>query len=224
VDGTYRYASTANGTREPHHGVEIGKNFGTPIVAAADGVILVADSDKEAVYGPWTNYYGNMIVIQHAEDLFTLYAHLSKIDVAQGDAVTTGQKIGEMGQSGAATGSHLHFEVRRGNVEDYFSTMNPELWIQPKDSTGGLKISVVNEDSAFQPAELTIALYGDANEPSQVYYVDTYDKSLAVEENAGLSDLPVGRYRITLIHNGQLYERWLEVQSGKLTETVIVLK
>jgi hypothetical protein len=118
----------------------------------------------------------------------------------------------------------LHFEVRRGNVEDYFSTMNTELWIQPKDSTGGLKISVVNEDSAFQPAELTIALYHDANEPSLVYYVDTYDKSLAFEENAGLSDLPAGRYRITLIHNGQLYERWLKVQSGKLTETVIVVK
>src|SRR6266702_2816025 len=80
VDGTYRFASTANGTREPHHGVEIGKDFGTPIQAAADGVILFAGPDTEAKFSPWINFYGNVIVIQHAGDLFTLYAHLSKIE------------------------------------------------------------------------------------------------------------------------------------------------
>ena len=225
VDGTYRYASTANGARDPHHGVEIGSKYGTPVHAAADGIILFAGPDDEAVYGPWTNFYGNMIVIRHADDLFTLYAHLSKIDVQQGDTVTVGQKIGEVGQSGGATGSHLHFEVRRGDVEDYFSTLNPELWLMPRqDASGALTISILDEALKFQRATLTIEQYSDANESIFAYYLDTYDKSMPAQENAALSDLSAGRYRITLIQNGYFYERWVEVQSGKFTQVVFIVK
>ena len=224
VDGTYRYASTANGTRDPHHGVEIGKNYGIPILAAADGVVLFAGPDKVAIFSPWTDFYGNMIVIQHSDELYTLYGHMSALDVQAGDVVTAGQKIGEMGQSGAATGSHLHFEVRRGDVEDYFATVNPELWLKPKEAHGVLKISITDAENNFQHAELTIGQYLEGKEPQMTYYSDTYDKSLAVDENFGMGNLLQGRYRITLIQNGQLYERWVEVQSGKLTEVVIALK
>src|SRR6266498_3179940 len=121
VDVTYRYASTANGTRDPHHGVEFLNKFGTPVYAARDGVVFFAGPDSKPMFSPWPDYYGNLIVIQHADDLYTLYAHLSKILVQAGQSVKVGDEIGEVGQTGVAIGSHLHFEVRRGNVEDYYS-------------------------------------------------------------------------------------------------------
>jgi hypothetical protein len=166
-----------------------------------------------------------MIVIQHADDLFTLYAHLSKIDVQAGEAVTVGEQIGEMGHSGAATGSHLHFEVRHGKAEDYFASVNPELWLVPKPDCGALMVSLVGSDGKFEHGQLTIQQVSAANEPLLTYYLDTYDKSLLTSvENAGMTDLPAGRYRISLVQNGHLLERWVEVQSGKLTQVVIVDK
>jgi hypothetical protein len=231
VDVTYRYASTENGTREPHHGVEFLNKFGTPVQAAADGVVVFAGPDAEAVYSPWVNFYGNLIVLKHDNDLYTLYAHLSKIDVQVGDAVLVGQKIGEVGQTGVATGSHLHFEVRSGEVKDYFATQNPELWLAPQRGdrnllNGTLMISVV--DGLGKPlfAELTIARYlGSSAKPEKTFYLDTYVNEMATgDENAAMSGLQFGRYRIALKLNGQLYERWVEVQSGKLTQTVIVVK
>ena len=231
VDTTYRYASTANGAREPHHGVEFLNQYGTPVQAAADGVIVFAGPDVEAIYSPWVNFYGNVVVIKHENDLFTLYAHLSKIDVQVGDAVQVGEKIGEVGQSGVATGSHLHFEVRRGDVENYLSTQNPELWLAPERDErnleyGTLMLSIMDAASQYQLAELTVARYPKSSgEPEKVFYLDTYAKELANgAENAGMSGLKAGRYRIALKLNGQLYERWVEVQSGKLTQAVIVVK
>jgi murein DD-endopeptidase MepM/ murein hydrolase activator NlpD len=134
VDPTYRYASTANGTREPHHGVEFPNQSGTPVYAAGKGTVVFAGPDKEAIYSPWENFYGNLVVLQHEDGLFTLYAHLSKIDVSVGQKVFTTDKIGEVGKTGVAIGSHLHFEVRRGDGKDYFATQNPELWLVPPKS------------------------------------------------------------------------------------------
>src|SRR5262245_37459731 len=82
VDSTYPYGSTAKGKRDPHHGVEFLNKFGTPVYTAGDGTVVFAGPDQEAVYSPWINFYGNIVIIKHNDDLFTLYAHLSKIDVA----------------------------------------------------------------------------------------------------------------------------------------------
>jgi len=231
VEITYRYASTANGAREPHHGVEFLNRFGTPIHAAADGVVIFAGADMEATYSPWINFYGNLVVIKHDNDLFTLYAHLSKIDVNAGDVLQAGRKIGEVGQSGVATGSHLHFEVRRGDVRNYFSTRNPELWLVPERDErnlqyGTLMISLLDDSSRYQTARLTIQRYAKpADAPSKTYYLDTYVNEMATgEENAALSGLQAGRYRIALKFNGHLYERWVEVQSGKLTQVIFVVR
>jgi Peptidase family M23 len=231
VDVSYRYASTENGTREPHHGVEFLNRYGTPVQAAADGVVVFAGPDVKAVYSPWVNFYGNLIVLKHDNDLYTLYAHLSKILVTAGDVVKVGEKIGEVGQSGVATGSHLHFEVRRGDVENYFATQNPELWLVPrKDENnakyGALMISVVDEQSKYRFADLTIARYiGSSDQPEKTFYLVTYVNEMATgDENAAMSDLKAGRYRIALKLDGQLYERWVDVQSGKLTQAVIVVK
>jgi hypothetical protein len=232
VDATYRYGSTADGTREPHHGVEFPNPSGTPIHAAAAGTVIFAGPDQEAIYSPWANFYGNVVVIEHDNELFTLYAHLSKIDVETGQNVFVGDKIGEVGRTGGAIGSHLHFEVRQRNGEDYFAAQNPELWLVPPrdangDSFGTLMLSVVEENhSLIKFAKFTLEYYQDGSKPPvKSYYGTTYSSEmLNGEENAGLGELPAGQYRIAVERNGQVYERWVEVKSGKLTQVVIVVK
>lgn len=226
VDRTYPYASTANGTRDPHHGVEIQGKFGTPVHAAADGVVRFAGPDDEARYSPWRGFYGNVVVIRHTDEVYTLYAHLSKVTVQAGEEVKAGDLIGEVGQSGAATGSHLHFEVRRGDAEDYFSVVNPELWLMPSQAeAGAIAFSIVNGEGGFQQTSITIQRMDEWNNAVEAYYVDTYHPSLAVgSENAAIGDLPAGQYRVTLIANGRFYERRVEVESGKLTQVVFVVE
>ncbi len=233
IDQTYRYGSTQNNTRDPHHGVDMGNPIGTPVHAAADGKVVFAGSDKEAIYSPWTNFYGNVIVIQHDGDLFTLYGHLSKVIVQAGQTVQSGEQIGEVGREGVAIGSHLHFEVRRGSDgSDYFSTFNPELWMVPKDDASGmplgaLAISIVDENHQFiKYTEFTARYYLTQTGPKiRSYYLVTYPFNMANEsENAALGDLAAGYYYIALKINDHTYQRWVEVKSGKLTQVVFVVK
>jgi murein DD-endopeptidase MepM/ murein hydrolase activator NlpD len=232
MDQTYLYGSTANGTREPHHGVDIPNKSGTPVYAAADATVVFAGPDKEAVYAPWPNFYGNLIVLQHRDGLFTLYAHLSKIDVQAGQLINVGTQIGEVGRTGVAIGSHLHFEVRQGDVENYFSTQDPQLWLIPAgdangQSFGTLAISVMDEDRKLvKYAKYTITSSAEgAQEEVKSYYGTTYSADmLKGEENAVLGELPSGHYRIAIERHGRVYERQVEVESGKLTQVVFVVK
>ncbi|EMF81749.1 peptidase, M23 family [Leptospira weilii serovar Topaz str. LT2116] len=89
-----------------HGGLDIAAEEGTPVYASADGEVQF--SDKKGGYG-------NLIVLGHKLGYETLYGHLSSISVRPGEKVSKGQKIGEVGQTGRATGNHLHFEVRRFN-------------------------------------------------------------------------------------------------------------
>jgi murein DD-endopeptidase MepM/ murein hydrolase activator NlpD len=93
------------GQRKGHNGMDIGAPKGTTIVAAEDGTVIVAQ---------YLRGYGNTVIIDHGSGLWTLYAHMSKISVGQGDSVKRGKtKIGEVGSTGRSTGNHLHFEVRK---------------------------------------------------------------------------------------------------------------
>lgn len=87
-----------------HAGVDIRAATGTPVLAAADGVVLRTGSQVFA---------GRLVVIAHDVDLVTVYYHLSAIDVAPGQAVRRGEVIGRVGASGNATAPHLHFGVCR---------------------------------------------------------------------------------------------------------------
>jgi murein DD-endopeptidase MepM/ murein hydrolase activator NlpD len=86
-----------------HEGVDFTAAMGTPIVAAAGGVV---------VYSGFHSEYGNMIDVDHGNDLVSRYAHASKRMVKVGQVVVRGQKIAEVGSTGRSTGPHLHFEVR----------------------------------------------------------------------------------------------------------------
>ncbi len=88
----------------PHEGIDLDANRGDSILAAADGVVIEARNSRG---------YGRMVVIRHGTEYTTLYAHLDRLRVREGQSVQRGQVIGTAGDSGVATGVHLHFEIRR---------------------------------------------------------------------------------------------------------------
>ncbi|MDQ1193235.1 murein DD-endopeptidase MepM/ murein hydrolase activator NlpD [Brevundimonas vesicularis] len=92
-----------------HKGVDIAAPKGTTVFTAAEGEVIRTGYDPEG--------YGNFIEVRHPNGMSTLYGHLSRIDVANGDAVASGQRIGLVGSTGYSTGPHLHFEVRRGGAQ-----------------------------------------------------------------------------------------------------------
>jgi murein DD-endopeptidase MepM/ murein hydrolase activator NlpD len=94
------------GQRTFHYGLDFGNITGTPIYATADGVVRSTGKQK---------YFGKFIAISHKFGYQTNYAHLHKMYVKKGDEVKRGQIIGEMGNSGRSTGTHLHYEVLRYN-------------------------------------------------------------------------------------------------------------
>lgn len=85
-----------------HSGLDFPADVGAPIVAAAGGVVVVAEFHPA---------YGQMLEVDHGNDLVTRYAHASRVLVQKGDVVRRGQKIAEVGTTGRSTGPHLHFEV-----------------------------------------------------------------------------------------------------------------
>jgi len=240
IDRGYPYGTTEGGTRDPHHGVEFNNASGTPVLAAADGRVVVAGDDSQKIYAIYSNSYGNLIVIEHhfpgiAQTVFTLYGHLSRVEVQVGQTVESGAEIGRVGSTGAAIGSHLHFEVRLGQ-DDYDSNRNPVLWLKPlAEASGGGALGVLAgraEDAQGQPIQTTalnIQYFADPNGPqSAAWPVETYTPSGhpvkaddAWNENFTLGDLQPGNYRISLMWGGRLYERWVEVFPGQLTFFVL---
>jgi murein DD-endopeptidase MepM/ murein hydrolase activator NlpD len=87
-------------------------------VAALEGTMVRAPADGEVVFSGPRNGYGNTVILEHVGGLQTVYAHLREIDVRRGDRLARGEKLGEVGQTGRATGPHLHFEVRRGGSRE----------------------------------------------------------------------------------------------------------
>ncbi|MGI9132444.1 MAG: M23 family metallopeptidase, partial [Rhodoferax sp.] len=87
------------GTSALHTGVDFSAEAGTPIVAAAGGVVVTQEFHPQ---------YGNMVEIDHGNDLITRYGHASRVHVKKGDLIKRGQRLADVGSSGRATGSHLH--------------------------------------------------------------------------------------------------------------------
>jgi murein DD-endopeptidase MepM/ murein hydrolase activator NlpD len=105
-----------NGEGAFHSGIDIDAPYGTPVRAAGDGDVTGASMGSG---------YGRQVVINHGHDLLTVYGHLSAIAALPGQHVTRGEIIGYVGQSGRATGPHLHYEVRIHNVP-----VNPHKYLR----------------------------------------------------------------------------------------------
>ena len=99
--------SPVSGNAGIHTGLDMAADFGADISAAADGKVLDAR---------WDDSYGNYVKLQHQNNTVSIYAHCSRLCVEEGESVSAGEKIAEIGSTGASTGNHLHFEVRKDNI------------------------------------------------------------------------------------------------------------
>ena len=236
IEIAYRYGSTLNGKRDPHHGVEFINEFGTPILAVAEGRVIYADKDKPAIYTPWERFYGNLVVIEHNlsgldAPLYTLYAHLSTINVEKGEIVQKGQPVGNVGMSGGAVGSHLHFEVRMG--ESYTETRNPELWLMPlEENHGAIVVQIADERGKLIRVPLIVEKVGGAEDAlkrvasleayaPEKYPVGGEDKW---QETHAIAGIPSGKYRLSFSFAGQYWERFIEVYTNKVSVVYFVVE
>lgn len=117
------------GMQAMHEGIDFVAPTGTPIVAAAGGVVIASE---------WNHDFGNMVEIDHGNDITTLYAHASKVYVRVGDVVKRNQHIADIGSTGRATGPHLHFEVHVKNVPQ-----NPDKFLHADRAPASKRVASV---------------------------------------------------------------------------------
>ncbi len=220
---TYRYGGVffADVT---HSGVDIPADPGVPVIAAGPGTVIWAGwglfsedptNEKDA--------YGIAVAIRHdfgylSEPLYTIYAHMRSENVTVGQFVSTGDQLGEVGDTGYTTGPHLHFEIRIGK-NTYFHTRNPELWVAPSQGWGVLAGRIMDSSrKAMHQApvyiraldttrEWTVYTYG----PESVRPDDYYN------ENMVISDLPAGRYRIAIQYGDANNYLTVQIVPGQVT-------
>ena len=115
-----------------HKAIDIAASSGSPVYAAEDGTVSYVQIWDGSYDTTGMMSYGHMVEVRHADGNTTLYAHLSEINVQQGEKVVRGQRIGRVGSTGNATGPHLHFEVitseGKADPAEYLWTM-PGEWI-----------------------------------------------------------------------------------------------
>ncbi len=220
----YAYGSTDGGGRPVHHGDDFENPTGTPVLAAADGVIYYAGEDVRYIFGPQPNFYGRVVVIQHSMSdsggtVFTLYGHLSAVSVARGQTVKAGAPIGIVGSAGVAIGAHLHFEVRIADPTDYNATRNPELWIKPFNSYGAIA-GRVTDPSGLVLYGVSIEIQnGGLYRSAETYGDESTPGDSLLGENFATSDLPSGYYSVFIKNadSGLLYRNTVFVRPGKVT-------
>lgn len=112
-----------SGRKNLHTGIDLGASCQTPILAAADGEVMLVKEDPRNCTSCG---YGNYIILKHRNGYRTIYAHLTKIKVEMNQVMTAGQVIGTVGNTGHSFGCHLHFEVRAGEEH-----VDPKTYIHP---------------------------------------------------------------------------------------------
>lgn len=125
ISGVYGSQRILNGEpRQPHFGVDVAAPVGTPVVAAADGIVRLAERD---LY-----YTGGTILIDHGYGLNSVYSHLESVVVKPGDTVRQGDKVGTLGGTGRVTGPHLDWRVNL-----FLTRLDPALLVPPMPAPGG---------------------------------------------------------------------------------------
>ena len=218
TDKAYPFGSTRGGSLRPHHGVEFNVPSGTQILAAASGTVVVAGADDVELVGPQSNFYGQVVVIQHDflylnQPVYTLYGHLSELFVNVGQTVAAGDIIALSGATGVADGSHLHFEVRVGE-NSYNASRNPLLWLWPFPDRGTVTGRVVFPDGGLA-YEAPVSLRRiDGPAPylaTTTYAVGEFRSDQGWGENFAIDDVPAGYYEITVRSSTTSYtvEAWV---------------
>ncbi len=206
--------------------------MGTPVLAVASGMVIVAGTDQVEVYGLKPNFYGQLVVVQldrefHEQPVFVLYGHLSRVTARVGQQVTTGDVLGEVGMTGVAIGPHLHFEVRVG-ANTYADTRNPELWLKPLPGHGTIAGRLL--DAEGNPILEALINFHQAEEPDKrwretwTYASDGVNPDEEWGENFVMGDAPAGSYVLKTSINGRLYTQEITVGAGKTSFVILETK
>ncbi|MCU7378119.1 MAG: M23 family metallopeptidase [Clostridiales Family XIII bacterium] len=120
ISSEYGWRNCPYHGREKHSGIDVPAPSGTPIVAAQGGKIIMAGRNGS---------YGNCIIINHGNGVYSLYGHCSSLIAGNGSNVKKGQKIAKVGSTGNSTGPHCHFEVRKG-ANKHSNNVNPHPYLK----------------------------------------------------------------------------------------------
>lgn len=129
-----------SGTSALHTGLDFPAEQGTPIYSAAGGVVVTQEYHMQ---------YGNMVEVDHGNDLITRYAHASRVFVKKGDLIKRGQKLAEVGTTGRSTGPHLHFEVLVQGVPQ-----DPQKFLNAGRNLPGAQVAQASPSAGALPQKL----------------------------------------------------------------------
>ncbi|HEY44835.1 MAG TPA: peptidoglycan DD-metalloendopeptidase family protein [Anaerolineae bacterium] len=217
----YRYGSTLFGEENIHTGVDLGADRGTSVLASGPGeVVWTGYGLYRGIYDE-TDPYGLAVAIRHdfghhGQQLYTVYAHMQSICVWEGQRVQTGEILGTVGDTGHASGPHLHFEVRLGENR-YWTTFNPELWIAPPIGWGVLAGRVEDSFGSLLK-EYLVQIYSiETGERWDVwtYAEGTIHSDEFYSENFVISDLPAGPYEVHIDFIGRSFTTQLYLYPGQ---------
>lgn len=215
------------------YGVDFVNSQGTPVLAAAEGTVRYAGLDQEGVFSPFPEFHGQMVVLEHhlpgfSEPVFTIYSHLSEINIEAGQPVLRGEVIGAVGSTGQTTGSELHFEVRYGENHTH-NARNPELWLLQSNPDGeplhgalagrvlnvngapitGLEKVVVTPLGEAGGAPIDVLVYSDNRLQLQLPWYETF----------AIGNLPPGAYKISFSLPGVGFQSSVvDIYPGRITQ------
>jgi len=228
---SYAFGSTAGGRYRVHHGLDIPNPMGTPIRAGVTGQVVHAGRDMPTVLGPYSNFYGNAVVIrldrrlrtpEGEKEIYVLYGHMSAVYAQAGQSVQPEDVVGAVGMEGIAIGPHLHVEVRVAE-NSYATTVNPILWMEPPPDTGVVALRVVDRQGRAWPG-VRVGLVRYVDGQGQWYRsVETYAAEEPLQpdpiwgENAAVGHVPPGTYAVTATINGEQVTRRIQVEAGRTT-------
>ncbi len=217
----FRYGYEYTDEDAIHTGVDITSPLHQPVLAAGDGQVIFAGYGLLNGGGDKNDPYGLAILIKHNfsynnQTIYTVYAHLDRIDVQKNQMVQAGEQIGIVGMTGNTSGPHLHFEVR---TEDEYGgrVQNPELWMAPSLGSGVLAGKL---KSTYGYLLSTQTLYLKSLETDQIYEFISYKTGTAVfpdpyfDENFVFGNIPAGTYQLSTIYNYRWYRLTLTIAPG----------
>jgi murein DD-endopeptidase MepM/ murein hydrolase activator NlpD len=223
LNDDYRYGTDYGGEMKTHTGVDIAAPRWTPVLAAADGVVVWSGVGLFGHYINKDDPYGMAVSIRHdfgylGKSIYTAYAHMDELNVVVGQRVKKGQMIGKVGDTGKATGPHLHFEVREGE-DSFFMTRNPQLWIAPPEGYGVLTGRIESMDYVtLEKYPFLVRRVGTNDIWNFLTYIpDLSHTDDVYKENFVLSDLPAGKYQVDIWIWWQHYLYDVDIYPGMTT-------
>jgi murein DD-endopeptidase MepM/ murein hydrolase activator NlpD len=219
----YRYGGMLPNETSIHTGIDIDAPLHTPILAAGAGTVLSAGFGLYGGANDPKDPYGMAVTIRHdfgyqGRLLYTIYAHMDRLDVQVGQHVEAGDQLGIVGLTGNTTGPHLHFEVRMES-NSFFSTRNPELWLAPPQGWGVLVGRLYNTNrSLLTGQEVHVTSLSSGRKWTVISYENTtINSDDYYRENLALSDLAAGDYEIHIDYLDHTYQAKVTIHPGAIT-------